>query len=261
MVERILISDTYPYLKDSTLRVYLLLCRQVGFSKNATSFMAATTMAKELNVTEYRVYKELNWLEEHRFIKKVGKRGRADKYIVLTIPDYCKGAYYSNEHIIRSRFELKQNNRGYIEMPVDFLQGRVLNSKKTWTDKTLLIMMKLYQYYWLDVYGGVYPKMVTVDTNQQLKVSDSFCYEVGSTPKQAIKKIETLIKQKYLYFIDGVYRRNINSYIEEYQFVGDVGKVKMKPGDKTLTLLRPRIITQKNIEKAVTRLGVDRLCL
>ncbi len=255
IVDRIIFTKELPDLRNHKLRVYLLMCRVVG-AQNGTFFMSISSIMAEVNITEHYVRDALLFLETNHFIKRVGKRGQANKYIVLSIPFYESATkiYVSNEAIPRTRSQQKNYQRGYCEMPIEVMQGSILRDKTKWTDRRIKVLGQLYMFHWIDMYGGVDPDVLYCQTNV-LYVNDFITQMLGYCKKDVEKVVYWLIKNDYAYPVKVFYRINVNSCEGERQFIGDSGSVTAQPGDKEITVIRMTCVPEYKALNAIQRTG------
>lgn len=84
MVDRIVFTRQLKELTGIKLKLYLYMCRVVGFNPKARYFKSFLEANKELNTTASKYRTALKWLEDHYFIQKEPyKKGRANVYRVL----------------------------------------------------------------------------------------------------------------------------------------------------------------------------------
>lgn len=252
-VDRIIFSDFYPDLKGTRFRLYLLMCRVAGFN-NGEFFMSYQTAGKELNVSKNQIKKELDWLESHYFIKYVGNKGRSKRFKILTVPDYYGKQYFSNDHIKRDRNTLKNTFRGYVELPTTLFSGSILRDKSHWTDAKIKLIGKIYQYFWLDEFGGVQKEIAYIDQNKSLHIDKGMIRDIGYSLTHAEKFIAQLIQKGELLMVDTIYRKNTFSYIGEFQYIGDIGTILHDSNDDIVTLIRPKHLSQYKLDKALKRI-------
>lgn len=252
MVDRMVFTNHYPELKGDNLRVYLLMCRAVGF--NSTFFMGVNVIEKEVNLSTHHVNKALMFLENNFFIKKCGKVGRANKYVVLTVPlyDSATKSYISRESIPRTRYDLKDFMNGYSEMPIEIMKGSILKDKTLWTDRKIKVLMMMYSYHYIDMFGGV-DSAVMYGTISSIFVDDFIAHQIGCHTNDVKKTIQTLIRDGYAFKVDTVYRINKNSCVLEKQFVGDLTKVILQPGDDVVSIIRMTRIPDIKLGNALIR--------
>ena len=255
LVDRLIFSNVIPELKEHKLRVYLLMCRVVG-AQNGTFFMSIARIQKEVNISEYYVRDALFFLETNYFIRKVGKRGQSNVYIVLTVPFYdpISKAYISNEIIPRDRFQQKNYQHGYCEMPIEVLSGSILRDKTKWTDRKIKILGQLYFFHWIDMYGGVDPGAIH-GTFNSIYVSDFITHLVDCSSKDVVQTVRWLIRERYAFRVKVVYRTNHNSFKAEKQFIGDEVNVTIQPGDEVVTIIRLSCVPEIKLMNAFQRTG------
>ncbi len=253
MVDRMVFTEYYPEMKGDILRVYLLMCRVVGF-KNTTFFMGKDEIKKEVNLTTHYVNQAIDFLEKNYFIKKVGHVGRANKYKVLNVPLYnmLTNTYFSRESMPRTRYDLKDSLNGYAELPVEVFKGSILRDRTLWTDRKIKTLTMLYSYHFIDVFGGIDPSAIhgTVNT---LFVDDFVVYQIGCHKNDLKKTIQILIRDGYAIKVPAVYRVNANSCLSEKQYVGDLTEVTQHPGDDVVTVIRMTHIPDLKLNNALKR--------
>ncbi|SFA83070.1 hypothetical protein SAMN04488072_102174 [Lentibacillus halodurans] len=256
IVERSIFSNTFPELKEDRLRVYLLMCRVVGAKKDGICFMSIKTISNEVNLTEHRTRKAIEWLCEKHFIKKVRRWKQSNVYVVLVTPDYdpVKKQYYSNEDIDRGRLSMKDTLNGYVELPVEVMAGSILRDKTLWTDRKIRIFGQLYLYHWIDEFGGVDPKVVQVKKNT-MYISELFSYTIGCSSQDIISVIRWLIREGFASKAKTVYRQNPNSIFKEIQYIGDAVKTNKLPSDTLIDVIRMNCIPSLKLKNAIDRTG------
>ena len=255
LVDRLIFSNVFSDLKEHKLRVYLLMCRVVG-AQNGTFFMSIVSIQKEVNISEHYVRDALSFLESNYFIKKVGNRGLSNVYIVLTVPFYdsTSKTYISNESIPKDRSQQKNHQHGYCEMPIEVMSGSIFRDKTKWTDRKIKVLGLLYLFHWIDMYGGVDPVAVH-GTSTSIYVSEFITNLVGYSAKDVVQTIRWLIREGYAFRVKGVYRTNLNSCEADKQFIGDVVKVTIQPGDEVITIIRMSCIPEIKVMNAIHRTG------
>ena len=253
LVDRLIFLNVFSDLKEHKLRVYLLMCRVVG-AQNGVFFMSIPQIEKEINISEHYVRDALSFLESNYFIKKVGKRVQSNVYIVSTVPFYesSSKAYISNEKISRDRFQQKNYQHGYCEMPIEILKGSILRDKTKWTDRKIKILGLLYLFHWIDMYGGVDPVAIH-GTSNSIYVSEFITSLVGCSSMEVVQTIRWLINERYAFRVKVVYRANQNSCEAEKQFIGDLVNVIIQPGDEVITVIRLSCIPEIKSMNAIQR--------
>lgn len=256
IVDRAIFGNTFTELKGDQLRVYLLMCRVVGVNPYGTFFMSLDTTAKEVNLSIHHTRNAIDWLCKNFFIKKVGKRKQTNMYSVLVVPDYHKESkrYFSNEHIQRNRYQLKNLLNGYCEIPIEVFQGSLLRDKSKWTDRKIKILGQLYLYHWIDEFGGVDPKAIHFNRNS-MNISDLMSYTIGCSSSQVKQVIEWLTLEGYASRVKTVFRVNQSSCQRELQYVGDASRIVQQPNDVIIDVVRLTYIPDLKINDAKQRTG------
>ncbi|MEH7094057.1 hypothetical protein [Neobacillus vireti] len=254
MVDRIVFTRKFKDLTGYRLKLYLYMCRVVGFNPNGRYFKSYKEASKELNMTESKYKSALKWLESNHFIKKENnKMGRANIYRVMFLPLFDGQTYYSREHIVRDRQILKQGGYGYVEMPIELLQGAILSNHSDWTDLRILTLGLLYLYFWIDVFGGIDPNILHIKNTGKLHIDQSILIDLQTTENRFTNNIAFFEKQGLLTKVKCVYRQNQNAAEYELQYIGDVGKVASQSGDIHYTLFRFTIIPSLKLQNAQIR--------
>lgn len=255
-VDRTIFANTFPDLCGDRLRIYLLMCRVVG-AKNGKFFMSLNTILGEVNISEHYVRKAIDWLCENYFIKKVGRRGQVNEYIVLAVPDYHRDTktYYTNESIRRDRYGLKDNLNGYCELPIEVMQGSILRDRTKWTDRKIKVLGQLYIYHWIDVYGGVDPEVLSFTANNSMDIKEFIGYSIDCHINDVKKVVRWLIREGYCHKVKTVYRINQNSCHKEFQYVGDEIITTLQTGDVLKDVIRLKYIPDLKLKDAHTRTG------
>lgn len=253
MVDRMVFTEYYPEMKGDILRVYLLMCRVVGF-KNTTFFVGRDEVAKEVNLTMHYVNQAIDFLEKNYFIKRVGKVGRANEYMILTVPlyDSFTKTYISREYMPRTRHDLKDTLNGYTEMPVEVFKGSILRDSQLWSDRKIKTLMMLYSYHFIDMFGGVDPSVIH-GTSNTLFIDEYVVHQIGCHKNELKKTIHILIRESYANKIETVYRENLNSCLLEKQYIGDLTHVIQQPGDDIVTVIRMKHIPDQKLKNAIIR--------
>jgi hypothetical protein len=256
LVDRTIFTNFYPDLKGNRLRVYLLMCRVTGAKQHGLCFMGINSIAKEVNLSEYHTRKAIEWLCNNYFIQKVKKPYQSNRYRILVTPDYddVNKKYYSNEGIIRNRFNMKDSLNGYVELPVEVMSGSILRDKTLWSDRKIRIFGQLYLFHWIDEFGGVDPKVIHLKNNS-IYINDLLSYTLGCSKNDIERSIRWLIKQGYATEVEAVYRTNNNSFYKEQQFIGDAKKIHILPTDKIIKVIRMNCIPSLKLQNAIDRTG------
>lgn len=254
MVDRIIFTSKIKDLTEHRLRLYLFMCRVVGFNPNGRYFKSFKEAKKELNMTESIYRGALLWLESNHFIKKEPyKIVRANVYRVLFIPLYDGQKYYSRADIPRDRQTFKQGGYGYVEMPLELLQGSILSNHSDWSVLRIHTLGLLYLYFWIDVFGGIDPNILHIDNTGLLHIDQSILIDLQTTEYRFSNNLAFFEKQGLLTKVTCVYRQNPNAAEYELQYFGDVGKVAPQPGDIYYTLYRFTIIPSLKLKNAQIR--------
>jgi hypothetical protein len=253
LVDRIVFTRRLKGLTEERLKLYLFMCRVVSVDPNNRYFMSYQQANKELNISEHKYRSALKWLEQNFFIRKTGNVGRANAYQVLFLPVYDGATYHSRAQIKRDRNTFKQGGYGYVEMPIELLEGSILSNHSVWKDLRIMTLGLLYLYFWIDVYGGIDPNVLYVDAQGDIKVDESLYTDLKTTENRLINNIQFFEKQGLLKKVQCIYRKNPNAAEEEYQYIGDVGKVLALPTDQILTLYRFTIIPSLKLQNAQNR--------
>lgn len=256
LVDRTVFTNIYPDLSGNRLRIYLLMCRVTGTKQNGTCFMGINTIAKEVNLSEYYTRKAIEWLCNNYFIQKVKKPYQSNRYRILVTPDYdgINKKYYSNEGIIRNRFNMKDTLNAYVELPVEVMSGSILRDKTLWSDRKIKVFGQLYLYHWIDEYGGVDSQTVHIKNNS-MYINDFLSYTLGCSTNDIERSIKWLIKNGYATEVEAVYRINYNSIHQEQQYVGDTAKINVVPTDNIVKVIRMNCIPSLKLQNAIDRTG------
>lgn len=255
IVDRTIFTNTFPELKGDKLRVYLLICRVVG-ANNGRFFMSIKTISDEINISDHYVKKAIKFLCDNYFIKYVGKRKQSNVYIVLSVPDYHKFSktYFSNEHIIRDRYNMKIHLNGYCELPVELLSGSILRDQNKWTDIKIKVLGQLYMFHWIDEFGGVDPEAFHYNKSTVV-ISDLVAYTIGFHKNHIRKVVTFLIREGYAFKVKTVYRENQNSCDREMQYIGDLTKVTSMQTDEIKEIIRLNLVPNLKFKDAIVRTG------
>ncbi|WP_144513069.1 hypothetical protein [Bacillus sp. FJAT-22090] len=256
LVERTIFSNTFPELKENRLRIYLLLCRVVGVNNKGLCFMSIKTICNEVNLSEHYVKICIDWLARNYFIEKVKSPNRSNAYRVLISPDYHKATkqYFSNGHMLRNRYDMKNDLNGYCEIPVDVMKGSILRNQTDWTDRKIKALGQLYLFHWIAEYGGVDPKVVEY-RNTRPVINELMYHTIGCSKHELSKCFIWLLRKGLLIKVKTVYRKNKFSCMNELQYIGDLSVSNALPTDEIIEVLRLTIIPDMKLNDALVKTG------
>lgn len=288
IMPRKIVTNVYgDFPDDETFKLYIYLCKHCRSQedkkfKAGDVFVAEQKIMSDLNLTKKEVKNALGWLDTENFIEKTGQKvGRADLRRVLAAPDFNPddGHFYSCSDVERTLWDLKNCNHGYIFLPHDLhsddnpltpdclfsprmlskstnranrFKGKALIwEQSNWDRRKLKILMLLYAHTWLRYFGGIDPEIVDIDNSGNLRVHESFCYDLHLTPHSVETTIcsfinHGLFKPVSVVFKDAGYGERIYDRDVTMNYVPCAG-------DETRIVLRPRFIFKEQVDKYMLR--------
>jgi len=272
MFQRKIVSEIYPdFPNPDTLRIYLYLCKHFDHSvkrckksKEAISLdLNYAQMAPgALRLTNYppEVDAALTWLEDKHFIVRTNRsKHQSYQCRILPVPDYLPGLkdFIGLTNVKYEWDSLKNNNHGYIMVPSKAFDNTILNNstsvRKKWTDRRLKTLLMLYAHCWLEYFGGVDPRIVSIDSAGTLKLYEGFYYSLKSSEKQVANVIEWFILNGLLKPIKCYYVRDV--------YFGDVGGCQPPQNHVIKVILRPYYIIQHKLEADIMSSKKSRMIL
>lgn len=251
IVQTKLFSEMFPkFPNENTLKVYLYICKNYDW-KVDNMHTAKSVIQNNLNVSYRELTRILNWLEDNHFIQRCNfNKHQMYQTKLLIVPDFNHGTnkYIGYTESI-STFKLKQLQEGYASIPNDVLSDYYLSVatiENAWKEDKIVALIMLYRYCWLDYFGGVDPKIISMNTSGEVtSIDPSFYFSLHMTEKEAIKNINHLIKgglfQPVKVWFEKKYHQNT--------YVGDYDCINPTSGLSKVFVLRPKYISKFKAEK------------
>ncbi|MGV3138176.1 hypothetical protein ACEF06_17180 [Brevibacillus agri] len=251
-VQRKIISDLYPpFQNNNAFKVYLYLCKHCN-GENGHVWLSKTQIANALKISvRPQVDQALGWLEQNHFIECTNtKSGQRYQAKILAAPDYLPETqmFYKYSDIVRDTYELKYHKCGFIILPYLALSNTMLNQSLTrsrWSERKLRIFLLMYQYNWLNYYGGINPDIMHITPNGELKLDLGFCYDVQSDPHKTSLTIQSFISQRLFKPVNCIFRMTDGELV----YIGDEGQVPRQQQDIVKTILRPYILLDQQVHE------------
>jgi len=251
IVQTKIFSEVFPGFPDeNTLKVYLYICRNYDW-KYETMHTAKSVIRKELNINTRALTRALDWLEKHYFIQRTNANvHQMYQAKVLNAPDFDErtNSYIGYSESIKT-FKLKQFQEGYASIPNDVLSNTYLSvppKGSGWKEGKIRVLVMLYSHCWLEYFGGINPDVVSMNSSSKVtKIDPSFYYSLKMTKTEAIRNINSLIK-------DGLFEP-VKVWLEQkyhqHTYLGDYGCINPSVNSNSVFVLRPRYISSFKLEK------------
>lgn len=263
--QRRLISEVFGDFRNRhAFTIYLYLCKHFDYSTRKTS-RCIDTIHKDLkyvtasanNRPKYssRARNALTWLEKEGFIERVNSHKQQwYRSTILVAPDYHinQKQFYPCGELTFEFEELKEHNQGCIMIPKSAIAESMLAdttlAKRKWTVRKLKTLLLLYAYCWLEYYGGIDPRIVSIDSQGSVKLNPGFCYALKSSPVDVTKTVISLIK-------DGQFQP-VRCLFENGIYMGDVGTYQSSKQTKVIEqiVLRPTHLIKHKVDADVMKM-------